>query len=173
MGVAAVLAEFPAEVVPGIGAVCKTLLIVEGLVHTARSNKDELAVLLELCDVVSRGALDRCSNRSGEFHGLTALAKHVDSVKDIAERCNYKGGRLAALGRVALSRKISKDIAAVRANVRDFATANNFALNTGLHVSYTELCLGGASKYLLQLPLSRATYEVGYYLYCRILLYRS
>lgn len=41
----------PTEVVPVVGTLCKTLLALGQLVETAQGHKEDLEVLLELCDV--------------------------------------------------------------------------------------------------------------------------
>ena len=119
------------EEVPAVGAVCKTLLSVEKLVGTAKVNKDELEVLLELCDVVTRGFLDRCSAPCVPLERVSSLRRHVDSAKRVTALCNK--GRFA---RFALGRKISRNITSVKTNVVNFATVNNLALSGDLHVSH-------------------------------------
>ena len=115
---------------PGVSVVCKTLLSLERLVATAKGNKKELAVLLELCDVVTRGALDRWSEHPGPYEGLDALRRHVESAQRVAAMCN-KG----PISRFALSRKISRNIVTVKTNIVNFATLHNLVLSTALHVS--------------------------------------
>ncbi|CAN0537477.1 unnamed protein product [Ectocarpus sp. 12 AP-2014] len=87
-GVATVLQEAPQAValeaaylvqeVPVVGIVCKTFLSLEQFVEMARSNKEDLATLRDLCAVVITGVLDKRSEQSGLFKdGFLALEKHV------------------------------------------------------------------------------------------------
>lgn len=121
------------EEAPAVGLVCKTLLSVERLVFTAKGNRKELAVLLELCDVVTRGALNQWSMASavgpGVSEGAAALRRHVEGAKRVAAMCNK--GKIA---RFALGRKISRSIVSVKTNVVNFATVHNLSLSAGLHV---------------------------------------
>ena len=126
------------EEAPAVGAVCKTLLAVEKLVSTAKVNKDELEVLLELCDVVTRGFLDRCTEPCVPLERVSSLRRHVDSAKRVTALCNK--GRFA---RFALGRKISRNITSVKTNVVNFATVNNLALSGDLHVSQGEKYTAG------------------------------
>lgn len=114
---------------PVVSIVCKTLLSIEQLVGTAKGNRKELAVLLELCDVVTKGALNRWSEHPGPYEGLEALKRHVENAHRVAAMCNK--GRFA---RLALSRKISRNIVTVKTNIVNFATLHNLVLSTALHV---------------------------------------
>lgn len=125
--------------VPGAEAVCATYLAFEELVETAKSNKEDLAVLRELCDVVIKSFLrERCSeNYSPEIEqSFQSLERYMEGAREIAQECN---GRV---NRIALSRKISKDIAAVRKNVLDFSVMISVALAHDLHVSFVPCCVG-------------------------------
>lgn len=138
-GTVAVLQEAPLAVatettglmqeVPLVGIVCKTFLSFEKLVDTARSNKENLAVLRDLCDVVIKGVLDKRSDRSVLLKGFKALEKHTKRAKEVAKLCN---GRVKPF---LLASKICKEIAAVRKDVLDFLTANELVLANELHVS--------------------------------------
>ena len=142
-GTATLLQEAPVAVmseaaglvqeVPIVGIVCKTFLSLEQLVETAKSNKDDLAVLRELYGVVIAGVLDKRADRSGLFTGFVALEEHVMKAKDVAERCNGAGigGKMK---RGLLARKICKDIAGARSDVLSFCTANNLVLNNDIQV---------------------------------------
>lgn len=122
------------EEVPFVGIVCKTFLAFEQLVDTARSNKDDLGVLLELVEVVVEGVLDRRSDRSGLFAGFRALETHVKKAEEVAKLCN--GNRVRdKVKQAVLARKICKDIAAVKDSVESFCAANNLVLGNDLHVS--------------------------------------
>ncbi|CAM9539557.1 unnamed protein product [Ectocarpus fasciculatus] len=132
-GVCAVFEEAPA-----VGLVCKTLLSLENLVFTAKGNRKELAVLLELCDVVTRGALNQWTMASatgpGVSEGAAALRRHVEGAKRVAAMCNK--GKIA---RFALGRKISRSIVSVKTNVVNFATVHNLSLSAGLHVKLANM----------------------------------
>lgn len=116
--------------IPTVSILCQTLLALEQLVETAKGNRGELVALVELCDVVTRGVLDRCSGGSGLYAGLAALGKHVERAKVVAGLCNR-----GAVSRFVLSRKIARDIAAVRSDVLAFSTVNNLAITTAIYVS--------------------------------------
>lgn len=118
--------------VPIVGIVCKTFLSLEQLVETAKSNKDDLAVLLELCDVMIKGLLDKREDRLGLFKGFVALEKCVSSAKQIAKLCNGRPSKL-----FILTRKICKDIASVRSDLLAFAAANLAVLAVETHVRGT------------------------------------
>ncbi|CAN0419102.1 unnamed protein product, partial [Ectocarpus fasciculatus] len=136
-GTVAVLQEAPLAVatetaglmqeVPLVGIVCKTFLSFEKLVDTARSNKEDLAVLRDLCDVVIEGVLDKRSDRSVLLKGFKALENHTKRAKEVAKLCN---GRVKPF---LLASKICRDIAAVRKDVLDFCTANGLILANDLH----------------------------------------
>lgn len=124
------------EDAPAVGVVCKTFLAFESLVERAKSNKDELVVLLELCRIIFKGILERrldSSGRTALHEGLDALARHVERAKVVANMCS--GKRMKRLSQLTLSRKISKEIAAVRRDVLDFSAAVNVVINKHLHVS--------------------------------------
>lgn len=126
------------EEVPVVGLVCKIFLAFEKLVDTARSNRDDLAVLRELCEVVIAGVLDKRSDRSGLLTGFRALETHVKTAAEVARLCN---GRARPF---LLARKICKDIAGVKNDVLAFCAANNLVLATDLHVSTVCISLGSA-----------------------------
>lgn len=119
------------EDVPVVSVVCKTFLAFEQLVDTARSNKEDLATLLELCGVVIEGLLNKRWDRSGLFKGFTALEKHVNKAREVAELCNG-AGRVA---RFVLARKISRDVASARHDVLDFCATNDLVLTNDILVS--------------------------------------
>lgn len=141
-GAAVLLQEAPVAVatevavvlqeVPVVGLVCKTFLLLEQLVETAKSNKGDLATLRDLCDVVINGVLEKQrSGRSGLLgEGFTKLQGHVERATEVATLCC--GGRVK---RLVLARKICTDIAAVRKDVLAFCTANNLVLADDIHVS--------------------------------------
>lgn len=127
--------------VPVAGELCATFLAFEELVETARSNREDLAVLLELCDVVIKSVLRKgCSEYSaGLEEALGRLKMHMGAAKEVAQLCN---GRVK---QILLGRKISRDIAAVRKNVLDFSVTINVALTHDLHVSFALLVFGDLS----------------------------
>ena len=142
-GTATLLQEAPVAViseaaglvqeVPIVGIVCKTFLSLEQLVDTANSNKDDLAALLELCDVVIKGVLDKRSDRSGLRMGFKALDKCVSGAEDLAKRCN--GVSIGdKMKRGILARKICKEIASARDDLLALCTANNLALTDDTNV---------------------------------------
>lgn len=123
--------------VPVVGDVCTTFLAFEELAKTAASNKQDLIVLAELCDVVIKGVLERCSERSPVLgEAFRNLEKHVKGAEDAAQLCHGKG--MKRVKQVALSGKISRDIAAVRENVRDCSIAFNLVVGQDLHVSVAD-----------------------------------
>lgn len=66
------------QAAPVVGDVCATLLAFGKLVDAARSNKEELAVLRKLCDVVIRGFLKKSSGLPEEAaQGFQDLKEHV------------------------------------------------------------------------------------------------
>lgn len=134
-GAASLLQEFPA-----VGELCKTFLSFEQLVETAKSNKEELVVLHELCDVVIKGVLERCSDRSDPYEGLAALVVHVEKAKAVAKQCS-KGG---VVKQVVMSRKTSRDIAAVKKKILDLSIMINMVIGNDLHVSGVIFYHGGA-----------------------------
>lgn len=123
--------------VPIVGSVCRTFLSLEQLVETANSNKEELAVLCKLCDVVIKGVLTRRWGSLGKpvEKGLEKLKTHVDKAEAVAPLCNEVGIGKKGVKQFMLHRKIRKEIAAVRKNVLDFSTTNNLVLTKDLHVS--------------------------------------
>lgn len=121
--------------VPVVGIVCKTFLSFEQLVETATSNKDDLAVLRELCDVTIRGVLDKRSDRSDLIQGLSALENHVQKAEDVAKLCNVRSKELR---RFVLARSICEDIASARNDVISFCKANALVLANDTHVSTLE-----------------------------------
>lgn len=117
-----------------VGLVCKTFLPLEQLVETSRSNKDNLYILLELCEVVIKGARNKRSDRSGLLKGFEVLEKHVKKAEEVAKRCSG-GGVRGKMSRSILARKVRKDITSVRSDVSSFCTANNLVLTNDVHVS--------------------------------------
>lgn len=107
--------------------------------ETAKNIKEELAVLRELCDVAIKGMLTRSSGsfEESELQGLRKLKENVDKAEADAGLCNGVGFKQAikTIKQFILTRKICKEIAAVRKNVLDFSTTNNVVLTSGLHVS--------------------------------------
>lgn len=126
--------------VPVVGEVCAAFLAFEQLVKTATSNQEDLAVLVELCDVVIKGVLERCSERSPALEeALRKLEKHVKGAEVVAQLCHGKGVK-RVLQQVTLSGKISRDIAAVKQNVLDISIAISLVLSHDLHVSVCFPC---------------------------------
>lgn len=124
-------AAYLVQEVPVVGIVCKTFLAFEQFVETARSNKEDLATLRDLCAVVITGVLDKRPDHSGLFkEGFVALEKHVKKAEEVAQLCN--GGRVK---RLVLARRICKDIVSVRNNVLAFCTANDVVIANDVHVS--------------------------------------
>ena len=119
--------------VPIVGIVCKTFLSLEQLVETAKSNKDDLADLRDLCDVVINDVLDKRPDRSSLREGFAKLKDHVDRAENVAKLC-----RGASIGDTVkksfLARKISKDIASIRNDVLAFCTVNTLVLSNDIHV---------------------------------------
>lgn len=116
--------------IPVVGLACKTFLAFEQLVDTARSNKEDLATLRDLCEVVIEGVLDKRSDRSSLLNDRFAkLEEHVNKAKEVAKLCNGRAKQFF------LARKICKDIAAVRNDVLAFCAANNLDLANEVHVS--------------------------------------
>eukprot|EP00752_Nemacystus_decipiens_P008242 g7369.t2 len=107
---------------------CVTYLVFEELVETSKSNKEYLAVLRELYDVVIKGFLrERCLVYSaGNEEALLRLKQLVEKARMVAQLCN---GRVK---QIVLARKISRDIAAARKNVLDFAVSMNVSLANDL-----------------------------------------
>lgn len=128
-GAATLLQDFPV-----VGIACRIFLSFGQVVEMATSNKDDLADLQELCDMVIKGVLTRWEKKSSSDvdldDGFGLLAKHIEKAMEIAKRC-----RGNAVRQFLLSRKISKDIAAVRKNVLGLCTANTLLLSASLHVS--------------------------------------
>ncbi|CAM9532245.1 unnamed protein product [Scytosiphon promiscuus] len=123
------------EDVPAVGVVCKALLGFEALVERAKRNKDELVVLRELCEVVFKGLilgrrLDS-SGRTGVHDGLDALASQVERAKAVANLCRPEG--MNKISQLVLSRKVYKEIAAVRKDLLDFSAAVNVVITNELH----------------------------------------
>ncbi|CAN0136161.1 unnamed protein product [Hapterophycus canaliculatus] len=116
--------------VPVVGIVCRTYLLLEQLVDTAGSNKEDLATLRDLCEVVIKGVLDKRSNSRVLQEGFTKLREHVQKAKDVAQLCNKRG-----MAKYVLARKTCKEIAAVRSNVLAFCATNNLVLTDDIHVS--------------------------------------
>lgn len=134
-GTAMLLQEIPPEVVPVVGTLCKAFLAVEQLVETAKSNKEALSTLRQLCDVVIKGFLGPRTGHAGlPKEGFEELQKHVEEVEKVAKRCN-KAGITGCLKRFVLARKISNDIAAIRSDVLAFCSVSNLVLTDGTHVS--------------------------------------
>lgn len=133
------------QAAPVVGDVCATLLAFGQLVDTAKSNKEELAVLRKLCDVIIKGFLKRSSGLPEEAkQGFQDLKDHVVKAETVARLCGRGGIKFV------LARKICKDIAAVRKNVVDFSVAYNLVLTNAVHASTR---LAGVTVVLL-LPLS-------------------
>lgn len=128
-------ATFMQEMPAGVGPLCKTFLAFEQLVETAKSNKEALSTLRDLCDVVIKGVLDKRSARSGlTKEGFAKLKEHVDKADEVAKLCNGVGTK-KSWKRFLLTRKISKDIAAVRIDVLAFCSANTLVLGDDTNVS--------------------------------------
>ena len=117
--------------VPLAGEMCATFLAFEELVDTAKSRKEDLAVLRELCDVVIKSVLRGISwgNSCGIEEALRRLKEHMDGARDVAQLCN---GRVKQF---LLSRKISRDLVAIKQKLLDFSTVINVSLTHELHVS--------------------------------------
>lgn len=124
--------------VPAVELACKTFLLLEQLVETAKVNKSDLITLRDLCDVVINAALEtRSSGRSGLLEDvLTELQQPVGKAQQVAKLCN--AGRVK---RLVLARKICNDIAAVRKDVLSFCAARDYVLADDVQVSASS-CLG-------------------------------
>ncbi|CAM9487492.1 unnamed protein product, partial [Ectocarpus sp. 12 AP-2014] len=123
------------QALPVVGEVCETFLAFEQLVETAKSNKEELTVLKELCDVVIQAIFKRCAERSGGVldESFRKLGKYVEGAKEVAQQCR---GRVKQF---VLNRKISRDIAAVGKNVLDFSVVINIVISHDLHAKLDEI----------------------------------
>lgn len=120
------------QAVPVVGAVCATFLSFEQLVDRAKSNKQELVVLRELCDFVIKWVLNRRSGSSGLLReAFLTLEKYVERGNAVANQCSSCGG----VRNFILSRKICKAISSVRNDVLHFCATINLAVNSDLHVS--------------------------------------
>lgn len=128
------------ESVPVVGVVCKSLLLFEQLVKTANSNRAELVVVLDLCDVLIKGVLKKQASGSDLREGFAKLKEHVEKANGAAKLCNRTGIK-AGVVNLFLAGKICKDIAAVKKNILDLCTANDLVLTNELHVS-TYIMLG-------------------------------
>lgn len=117
--------------VPVVGIVCRTYLLLEQLVDTARSNKEELATLRDLCEAVIKGVLDKRSNSGLLQEGFTKLREHVQKAKEVAQLCNKQKRGVA---KYVLARKTCNEIATVRSNVLAFCTTSNLVLTDDIHV---------------------------------------
>lgn len=113
---------------PVVGGVCSMLLSLEQQVQTAKSNKQELIVLLQLCDVVIGALLSRKSNVARE--AFASLDTCVKRAKIVAEQCCGCG----VIKRSVLSRRMSNDISAIRNDVLAFCTTLNLAINNDVQV---------------------------------------
>ena len=106
--------------------VCKTLLDVEGLLETAKHHGEELAKLLERCNMVANATVDRCEERASDHENLLqGLEKLADCAKAIAELCNKERSSYRSL---LLHRKISKDLKTLEARIISFAATNDISL---------------------------------------------
>lgn len=122
--------------VPVVGDVCASFLSLNQLVETARSNKEDLANLSELCDVVIKGVLDKRSEHSCLLKGFVCGARKTrdKSREEVSKLCNGVGIK-GSVKRCVLARKISNDIAAAGSNIVSFAIVNNLTITNDLHVS--------------------------------------
>lgn len=134
---------------PIVSIVCEAFLLLEQLAETAKSNKDDLATLRDVCDVVINGVLENwCSGLRSGHSGLekdfTRLQKHVDKAIEVAERCNGVGIK-ESVKRFVSARKTRNDIAAVRKDFLAFCSANNLVLagdNVSVNASILALGVG-------------------------------
>ena len=127
-GVAGLLQGFPV-----VGAVCQIFLSFSDVVETAKSNKDDLTELQELCDLVIKGVLQqRWEQKTGDDlrDGFENLRVNIERAHAIATKC-----RGNAVKQFLFSRRTSKDIAAIRKSVMGLCTANTLALSASMHVS--------------------------------------
>ena len=122
--------------VPLAGEMCATFLAFEELVDTAKSSKEDLAVLRELCDVVIKSVLRGISlgNSCGIEEALRRLKNHMDGARDVAQLCQLCNG-CGRVKQILLSRKISRDLVAIKQKLLDFSTVINVSLTHELHVS--------------------------------------
>ena len=121
--------------VPMVGIVCKTFLALEHLVDTARSNKDDLATLRDLCGAGIKGVVDKRESRPGVLEeGFAKLGGHLLKAEELAKLCSGDRRR-DKMKRAVMARKISRDIAAVRSDILAFCTANTLVLADDTHVS--------------------------------------
>ncbi|CAB1115136.1 unnamed protein product [Ectocarpus sp. CCAP 1310/34] len=145
------------EEFPVVGTVCKTFLAFEQLVETARSNKDDLATLRELCCVVVAGVLDKRSDRSGLSKRFEALEKHVNKAEEVAQLCNSSG----RVKRKVLARRICEDIVSVMNNVVEFCAANNVAISNDTNAKVVKLgmALDDKIEAMQRLTITQADHE--------------
>lgn len=150
--------EIPAEILPilpVVGPLCKTFLAVEELVETAKSNKEALRVVHELCDLVIKGFLaPRKNHRWLPKEGFEALTEYVGRAKAVAVLCN-KTGFKAFFRRFLLAHQICDDIASIRSDVLAFVMVNTLLLADGSHVSKPQSRLGNPACALLPPPHTR------------------
>ncbi|CAN0107958.1 unnamed protein product [Ectocarpus fasciculatus] len=144
------------EEFPVVGIVCKTFLSFEQLVDTARSNKDDLATLRELCGVVVTGVLDKRSDRSGLSKGFVALEKHMNKAEEVAQLCNGE-----PLKRNVLARRICEEIVSVRNDVVEFCAGNDVVITNDTHAKVVKLgvTLDGKIEAMQRLTTTQADCE--------------
>lgn len=127
--------------VPATRAVCKVLVELEELVGTADATKEtlsQLSRLLYLCDVVTRGVLDRYEAVPGHQEVVEVLGQHLERARGLAVLCQK--GRLARFSNS--SRKALRNIDACRNNVVAFAKEQEpeLAITEEVYVSGSLTC---------------------------------
>ncbi|CBJ32995.1 expressed unknown protein [Ectocarpus siliculosus] len=133
-GAAMLLQEMPAEVVPILGTVCKTFLAFEQLAETAKSNREALSMLQDLCKSVVNGVLDSRKERPSILkEGFAQLQEQVDKAVEVAKLCNG-----SCMRRLLWARKIRNDIAGIRADVLAYCAVINLVLADDIHANLAD-----------------------------------
>ena len=121
--------------VPIVGIVCKTFLSLEQLVDTAKSNKEDLATLLDICGDGIKRVVDKRKSRTGELEeGFAKLGEHLRQAEEVAKRCSGDRPR-QRIKRAILARKISRDIAAIKSDILAFCAVNTLVVADNTNVS--------------------------------------
>lgn len=108
-----------------------TLLEVERLVNTAKSSMGELTTVLQVCDVVTRGMIDR---RLGLKRDTSTYESQLQALQELVLRLKEVAVLLCNKGRSS-ARSILGDIATIKTKVIIFATVNDVAITDVLYVS--------------------------------------
>eukprot|EP00903_Cladosiphon_okamuranus_P011386 g10730.t1 len=130
--------------VPVVGAVFAAFLTLKELVEKAKSNKEDLASLLDLCNVVIKRVLRE--RAEGELEkDFRTLEKHLMEAKQVAQRCG-DGPRNHLLHRLFLGSVISRRMAAVEKTLLDFSVTMRVDLSPDLDAERREMAARLATK---------------------------